>query len=106
MPPVSCFTTSTGFSSEILITRSAPNSLPIASRLLRVPVRMTGLAPSALATATASSPIGPGADHDHALAGYQPAQFGQSVHRCPGGDDEGCLRIAHGVGHPRQRVDV
>ena len=42
------------------MTRSAPNSLPIARRLLRVPVRITGLAPSALATATASSPIGPG----------------------------------------------
>jgi len=51
---------STAFSSLMLMTRSAPNPLPIASRPLRVPVRMTELAPSALATATASSPIGPG----------------------------------------------
>src|SRR6266403_1852073 len=51
---------STAFPSATLMTRSAPNCLPIARRLSRVPVRMTGLAPSAFATATASSPIGPG----------------------------------------------
>ena len=106
MPPVSCLTTSTAFSSLMLMTRSAPSSLPIASRLLRVPVRITGLAPSALATATASSPIGPGPDHDHAFAGDQPAQFGQAIHRRAGGDDQRRFGIAHGVGHPRQRVDV
>ena len=88
------------------MTRSAPSSLPIASRSLRVPVRITGLAPSALATATASSPIGPGADHHDALAGNQAAQFGQAVHRRSGGDDQRRFGIAHRVGHPRQRVDV
>jgi hypothetical protein len=28
------------------------------------------------------------------------------MHRSAGGDDQRRLRIAHGVGHPRQRVDV
>ena len=46
------------------------------------------------------------ADHDHAFAGNQATQFGQAVHRGPGGDDQCCFRIAHRVRHPRQRVDM
>ena len=46
------------------------------------------------------------ADHDDAFAGDQSAELGQAVHRRPGGDDQRRLRVAHGVGHPRQRVDV
>ncbi len=41
-------------------TWSAPSRLPISSRRSRVPVRITGEAPSALATPTPIRPIGPG----------------------------------------------
>ena len=54
------FTASTGFSVLILTRWSAPSLRPSSSRESRVPVRITGCAPSALATATVSSPIAPG----------------------------------------------
>src|SRR5919106_370578 len=53
-------TASTASSLRTLITWSAPSFLPISRRPSRVPVRITGSAPNALATATPISPIGPG----------------------------------------------
>ena len=42
----------------------------------------------------------PGADHRHALAGDQSAQFGQPVHRGAGGDDQRPFLVGHLVGEP------
>src|SRR5262249_26029883 len=47
-------------SDPIFTTSSAPSFLPISSRRSRVPVKITGEAPSAFATPTPISPIGPG----------------------------------------------
>ena len=71
-----------------------------------MPVRITGCAPSAFATATPSRPIGPGPGHDDALAGDEPAELGQAVHRGAGGDDQRRLLVRHRVGDRDQRVDV
>src|SRR5215469_11771301 len=60
LPRVIRWTASTGSSSLTLTTVSAPSRLPIASLRSRVPVRITGCAPSALATPTPIRPIGPG----------------------------------------------
>ena len=47
-----------------------------------------------------------GADDHDAFTGNQPAEFGEAVHRRSGRYDERGFGVAHGVGHPRQRVDV
>src|SRR5437762_409796 len=59
-PRVMRWTASTGSSRLTFTTSSAPSFLPISSRPSRVPVRITGEAPNALATPTPISPIGPG----------------------------------------------
>src|SRR3979409_704128 len=90
----------------MLMTRSAPSSLPIARRLSRVPVRMTGLAPRAFATATARSPIGPGPMTTTLSPATSPPASGQAVHGGPRGDDKRGFRIAHRIGYSRQRIDM
>ena len=80
--------------------------MPILSRLSRVPVRMTGCAPSALATATPSSPIGPGPVTTTLSPATSPPSSVSAVHRGAGGDDQRRLLVRHGVGNGDQRVDV
>src|SRR5450631_2913930 len=90
----------------MLMTRSAPSSLPIARRLLRVPVRMTGFAPNAFATATASSPMGPGPMTTTLSPATSPPSSVNPYIEVPGRDHKRRLRVAHRVRHPRQRVDM
>src|SRR5262249_28860701 len=54
----------------------------------------------------AKEPDRPGTGNDNALAGDEPAEFGEAVHRGAGGDDERRLFVRHGVRNHNQRVDV
>ena len=63
-------------------------------------------APSALATPTPISPIGPGPMTTTRLAGDDPAHHVEAVHRGPGRDDQCRLRVGHVVGDVDHRVDV
>src|ERR1700724_1525184 len=98
-------TASTAFSLRTLTTWSAPSSRPICRRLSRVPVRITGDAPSALATATPSRPIGPGPVTTTLSPATSPPNSVSPYIAVPGHDQRRLL-VRHGVGNGDQRVDI
>jgi hypothetical protein len=70
---------------------------PILRRLSRVPVRITGWRRAPWPRHAHQADRARAHDH-HALAGDQPAELGQPVHRGAGGDDQRRLLVAHVVG--------
>ena len=96
------FTASTEFSELILIRWSAPSCLPKFNLESRVPVRITGCAPNALATATPSARSG----DDHTFPGDQAAKRVERVHRRAGGYDQRGFLVAKIVRHVNQGIDV
>ena len=67
---------------------------------------MTGDRAHRLGHADAEQADRAGAGDDDALAGDEPAELGQAVHRGAGGDDQRRLLVRHVVGDLDHRVDV
>ena len=78
----------------------------MARRRLRVPRQDHRARAKRLGNGHREQPDRAGANDDNAFACDQPAEFGQAVHGGAGSDDEGGFRVAHRIGHSRQRVDM
>jgi len=96
IPPVSPLTTSTAFPRDM--DDAIRTQLLAGSRgACRASVRMTGFAPNAFATATASSPIGPG-PITTTLYRQRGRPAGQAYIEVSGSDDKRRFCVTHGVG--------